>query len=407
MLSRMTYKALAEEASQYLEVVQGIRRELHQIPEFGLQLPKTLVRVLASVEGLGEIHRSPTISGASLHIKGAKPGPTVLLRCDLDALAVTEDTGLPYASTNGYMHACGHDLHAAIGIGAAHLLRTHADQLNGDVVVFFQPGEEGHGGADIMLEENLHLVSGSKPIAAYGIHVFSQRIPRGVFTTKPGPLMASAGDMLVTFHGKGGHGSSPWMAKDPNSALIEAMSALQTMVTKSFDVFDPVVVNIGWISAGDPHTTNVIPETASFGATIRTFSDLNFERVRRLAKQLVENIAEGFGLTATVEFPPSSQVLINDAGAVDRVERVANETFGAGRFSRMEFPILGGEDMASILKEMPGAFVFLGAATADHDIDQLAANHSNKATFDDSVIPDGCALLAALAIDTLNEAAAS
>ena len=404
MLIRMTYKALADEASQYLSVLQGIRRELHQIPEFGLQLPKTLERVLASVHGLGEIHRSPNITAAALHIKGANPGPTVLLRCDLDALAVTEDTGLEYASTNGYMHACGHDLHGAMGVGASHLLATHADKLNGDVVVFFQPGEEGHGGADIMLEEGMHLVSGSKPIAAYGIHVFSA-LKSGIFTTKPGPLMASAGDMIVTFRGRGGHGSSPWLAKDPNSALIEAMSALQTLVTKNIDIFDPVVVNIGWIKAGDPHTTNVIPEEAAFGATIRTFSEHNFTKIRTLAKNLVENIAAGFGLVAEVEFSAASQVLINDAGAVNRVERLAHEMFGGERYQEMEFPILGGEDMSSILKEMPGAFIFLGAATGNGDPDLQASNHSAKATFDDSVMPDGCALLAALAIDTLNEAA--
>ncbi|OXE36508.1 MAG: amidohydrolase, partial [Phenylobacterium zucineum] len=337
----MTYKDLADEASQYLTVLQGIRRELHQIPEFGLETYKTLERTLASVEGLGEIHRSKTVAGAALHIKGAEPGPTVLIRCDLDALAVVEDTGLEYASTNGYMHACGHDLHAAIGIGASHLLRTHADLLKGDAVVFFQPGEEGHGGADIMLEEGLHLVSGQKPIASYGIHVFSAGLKKGVFTTKPGPMMASAGDMIVTFHGRGGHGSSPWGANDPNSALVEAMSALQTLVTKKFYVFDPVVINIGWIHAGDRHTTNVIPETASFGATIRTFSEEHHGLIRKQAKELMEKIAEGFGLKATVEFPPSSQVVINDASAATRVERVTKEMLGDEAWEPMEHPIMG------------------------------------------------------------------
>jgi hippurate hydrolase len=405
MLNRMTYKDLAVEANQYLTVLQGIRRELHQIPEFGLETYKTLERTLASVDGLGEIHHSKKVAGAALHIKGAQPGPTVLIRADLDALAVIEDTGLEYASTNGYMHACGHDLHAAMGVGAAHLLRTHADLLKGDVVVFFQPGEEGHGGADIMLEEGLHLVSGQKPIASYGLHVFSAGTKRGVFTTKAGPMMASAGDMIVTFHGQGGHGSSPWDSRDPNSALIEAMSALQTLVTKKIYVFDPVVINIGWIHAGDRHTANVIPETASFGATIRTFSEENHGKIRELAKNLMHKIAEGFGLTATVEFSPSSQVVFNDATAVNRVERIVKEVFGDERYEEMPHPIMGGEDMSSILKEMPGAFIFLSAATDDNNLDNLPTNHSNKATFDDSVMPDGSALLASLVIDTLNEAA--
>jgi len=169
----MIYRELAAEAESYLEVVQGIRRDLHQIPEFGLDLPKTRERILASIHGLGEIHLSDKLSSIVLHIKGGQPGPTVLLRADMDALAVEENTGLEYASTNGYMHACGHDLHMAMAIGAAHLLHTHRDRLRGNVVIWFQPGEEGHGGADVMLEEDLHLVSGEKPIAAYGIHVFS------------------------------------------------------------------------------------------------------------------------------------------------------------------------------------------------------------------------------------------
>ena len=149
----MFARELAQEAEGYLAVVQEVRRDLHQIPEFGLHLPQTRERVLASIHGLGDIHLSDKLSSIVLHIKGAQEGPTVLLRADMDALAVHENTGLDFASTNGYMHACGHDLHMAIGIGAAHLVATHKDRLKGDVLIWFQPGEEGHGGADVMLEE--------------------------------------------------------------------------------------------------------------------------------------------------------------------------------------------------------------------------------------------------------------
>ena len=207
----MDYKALVAEANKYMDVVQGIRRDLHQIPEFGLDLPKSQERILASIHGLGEITLGKNLTSIALHIKGAHPGPTVLLRADMDALAVQEDTTEPFASTNGYMHACGHDLHMAIGIGAAHLIHTHKDELHGDVVIWFQPGEEGHDGAGVMLAENSHMVSGSKPIAAYGIHVFSAMLPNRVFASRPGTMMASAGDLIVRVHGAGGHGSSPWM----------------------------------------------------------------------------------------------------------------------------------------------------------------------------------------------------
>ncbi len=396
--------SLVAEASKYLETLQGIRRELHQIPEFGLQLPKTLERVLASIHGLGEITLGKDTTSAVLHIKGDQPGPTVLLRADMDALAVVEDTGLDFASTNGYMHACGHDLHMAIGIGAAHLLATHADELKGDVIVWFQPGEEGHGGADVMIDEGALMVSGELPIAAYGIHVFSS-YPLGMFGSRPGPLMAAAGGMTVTFKGAGGHGSMPWLSKDPITPMVEAIQALQTMVAKKFSAFEPVVINTGWIKAGDDHTDNVIPETASFGATIRTFSKENSERIRKFVPELLDGIAKAHGVTAEVEFHPATKVLMNAPEAIDRVETVIDEAFGPGRYWSMEHPIAGGEDFASVLDAVPGAFIFMGACPPSVDHLQAATNHSNKALFDDSILADGAALLASLAFDALNRAA--
>ena len=396
---------LAKEAAGYLQVVQEIRRDLHQIPEFGLNLPKTRERILASIHGLGEIHLSERQSSIALHIKGGMPGPTVLLRADMDALAVTEDTGLEYASTNGYMHACGHDLHMAIGIGAAHLVATHKDKLKGDVVIWFQPGEEGHGGADIMLEEGMHMVSGSKPIAAYGIHVTSSWQAPFTFGGKSGALMASASDMKVTFKGRGGHGSSPWMAKDPISAMNEAISALQTMVTKRFSAFDPVVINVGWIKAGDDHTTNVIPETASFGATVRTFSPGNLGKVKEYAGALLDGIAAAFDLEVSYEIGAHpTEVVMNDPEATERVRRVVAEAFGADRWVEWPHPIAGAEDFGSVVREIPGAFIFLGASPYGDEYINAAPNHSNHAVFDDSVIPDGCALLAGLAFEALEEA---
>jgi amidohydrolase len=400
----MSYADLAKEANQYSNVLRDIRRELHQIPEFGLQLPKTLARVLESVHGLGEITLSKNITSAVLLIKGGQPGPTVLLRADMDALAVIEDTGLDFASTNGFMHACGHDLHMAMGIGAAHLIATHKDELKGDVIIWFQPGEEGHGGADVMLEENMHLVSGQMPIAAYGIHVFSS-YPKGMFGSRAGALMAAAGGMTVTFKGAGGHGSMPWLSKDPISPMAEAMTSLQTMVNKRFSAFDPVVINVGWVKAGDDHTENVIPETASFGATIRTFSVENTERVKRYATELLEGIANAHGVEVEVNFLPSTKVLMNDATAIDRVERVIGAAFGEGRYWTMPDPIAGGEDFASVVDIIPGAFVFMGACPDGMDPNVASTNHSNKALFDDSVLADGAALLASLAFDTLAKSA--
>ena len=383
-----------------LPELQSLRRKLHQIPEFGLELPNTLKVILDEISPLGEITLGKSITSAVLHIKGDFPGPTVLLRADMDALAVIEDTGVPYASTNGFMHACGHDLHMAMGVGAAKILASRKSELKGEVIIFFQPGEEGHHGADVMIEEQALMVSGSKPIRAYGLHVFSS-YPVGMMGSRSGPLMASAGDLLVTVTGSGGHGSMPWLSKDPISVLNEIMSSLQTMVTKRFSAFDPVIVNIGWVRAGDTATTNVIPETASFGATVRVFSEENATKLKQYTQELVDSIATGFGLSATVEFTRATKVLMNDPQAISSVEKVTSELFGTSRYINLPTPIAGGEDFASIVSEIPGAFVFMGACPPGTDHTTAATNHSNKAVFDDSVLGDGAALLASLAVDAL------
>jgi hippurate hydrolase len=393
-------QSILEQAQSMLPELQSLRRKLHQIPEFGLELPNTLKVILDEISPLGEITLGKSITSAVLHIKGDLPGPTVLLRADMDALAVIEDTGVPYASTNGFMHACGHDLHMAMGVGAAKILASRKSELKGEVIIFFQPGEEGHHGADVMIEEQALMVSGSKPIRAYGLHVFSS-YPLGMMGSRRGPLMASAGDLLVTVTGSGGHGSMPWLSKDPISVLNEIMSSLQTMVTKRFSAFDPVIVNIGWVRAGDTATTNVIPETASFGATVRVFSEENSIKLKQYTQELVDSIATGFGLSATVEFTRATKVLMNDAQAISSVEKVTSELFGASRYIDLPTPIAGGEDFASIVSEVPGAFVFMGACPPGTDHTTAATNHSNKAVFDDSVLGDGAALLASLAVDAL------
>ena len=393
-------KALLAEAAGHAQTLVGIRRELHQMPEFALDLPKTQARILESIEGLGEITLGKDLTSIALVIRGGKPGPTVLLRADMDALKVEEETGLEYASTNGFMHACGHDLHMAGAIGAAHLLATHKEELNGDVLIWFQPGEEGHHGADVMIEKGMLELTGSRPVAAYGLHVFTS-LPLGAIACKPGPLMASAGDLHVSFHGSGGHGSMPWLSKDPVTPMVEAITALQNLINKSFDQFDPVILNVGWIRAGDDATTNVIADSASFGATVRTFSEINTKKLHELAPKLIHSIAEGFGLRAEVEFGRATKVLMNDPASVERVEKVAKSLVGEAGYVPMQNPIAGGEDFASIVAEVPGAFVFVGACPPEIDYQTAPTNHSAKATFDDSVLPLCSALLVSLAMEHL------
>ena len=381
------------------------RRHLHAHPELSYQEFETCKFVQAQLTKIGIPFTVIATTGVLGIIEGKNPSKRVIaLRADMDALPVTELADVPFKSTiDGAMHACGHDLHVSMLIGAAKLLVKNKSQINGDVVFMFQPGEEGHGGADIMLEQEMHLVSGSKPIAAFGVHVFSV-YPKGMFGARPGPLMAAAGGFTATFKGAGGHGSMPWLSNDPISPMVQAIGSLQTAINKRMDVFDDVVVNVGWIKAGDDHTENVIPETASFGATVRTFSENHSELIRTVVGDVLDGAAKQFGVEVAVEWHPATKVLMNSPEAIAQSRRVIEEMFGPGRYWDMPNPIPGGEDFASVLDEIPGAFIFMGATPDGVDPRTAASNHSNKAVFDDDVLPAGAAFLAAMAFDTLNQA---
>lgn len=392
---------LLAEAKKFSSTLSTIRRELHAMPEFGLELPNTQQRILASIEGLGEITLGRSLNSIALVIRGEKPGPTVLLRADMDALAVAEESDEEFSSSNGFMHACGHDLHMAGAIGAAHLLHTHREELSGDVLIWWQPGEEGHHGADVMIEEGMLEVSGSLPVAAYGIHVFT-KMPLGAVASKPGPLMASAGDLIIELTGSGGHGSMPWLSRDPIAPLLEIATALPQLIAKRFDAFDPVILNIGWLRAGDTATTNVIPDTAALGATVRTFSQHNSALLRQLVPELVTSIASAYGVSARVEFGRATKVVVNSPAAVELVREVTESMLGAGSYQSLEQPIPGGEDFASILEAVGGAFVFVGACPPDLDWQAAPSNHSARAKFDDAVLPQVASLLAGFAFEQLN-----
>ena len=376
-----------------------IRRHLHQIPEFGLQLPKTQQFVLSQIRDLGEITLGKKLSSIVLLIDSGKPGPTVILRSDMDALAVIEEAEVEYRSANGFMHACGHDLHMAAAIGAAKLLSARKQQWRGKVSIWFQPGEEGHGGADMMIEEGA-LEIGADPVASYGLHVFSS-MPLGVFAGRAGALMASASGVVVTVKGQGGHGSMPWLAKDPIIAAVSMIASLQDFVAKKLSPLQPVIINVGWVKAGDESTTNVIPETARFGATIRTFSDESLEQVRDLLPAHLDSIAKTHEVSVSHHFDPASMVVNNNPENFELSKKVAIENFGADRFSELENPMTGGEDFSSILKRIPGNFIFLGACPEDVDYETAPTNHSTQAVFDDVVIADGAAWLASMALEHL------
>ncbi|GII25604.1 M20 metallopeptidase family protein [Planosporangium mesophilum] len=391
---------LREDAKELQDELAVLRRELHQIPEIGLDLPRTQEMVLAALEPLPlEVSTGASLSSVTAVLRGARPGPVVLLRGDMDALPVTERTGVPFTSRHeGVMHACGHDLHTAGLVGAARLLAGRRDELAGDVVFMFQPGEEGMDGAGHMIAEGVLSAAGRPVDAAYGLHVLSSQFARGVFASRPGPLMAASAGLFVRVVGAGGHGSKPQSTLDPIPVACEMVSALQTMVTRRFDVFDPVVLTVGQFHAGTKR--NIIPDDATFEATVRTFTPSTSEQVREHAIQLCQSIAAAHGLQVEVRYETEYPATVNHAAEHEFVADTVREVFGEERFEEMAFPMTGSEDFSRVLDRVPGAYLFLGACVTD-DPDAAPSNHSPLAAFDDSVLSDGSALLAELALRRL------
>jgi amidohydrolase len=383
--------ALADEVTE-------LRHAIHREPEIGLQLPKTQEKVLAALASLPvEVTCGTALTSVTAVLRGGKPGPTVLLRGDMDALPVTERTGLGYSSERpGTMHACGHDTHTAMLAGAARLLAGRRESLAGNVIFMFQPGEEGCGGARHMIEEGVLDAAGERPAAAYALHVFSAEIGPGVCSSRAGPMLAASDSLEVTVRGRGGHGSIPFRSADPVPALCEIVTALQALVTRRFDIFDPVVITVGSIHGGT--AKNVIPDTASFSATVRTFSARARDQVRAASVTLVRQVAAAHGLTADVEYIDGYPVTVNHGTEVDRAEQVIADTLGQGRFATMPNPDPGAEDFSYVLEQVPGAFIAVGACPPSRDPDTAPTNHSAEAIFDDAVLADGTALYAALAL---------
>jgi hippurate hydrolase len=389
-----------------------MRHDLHRHPEIGLDLPRTQQAVLTALEGLPlEISTGTGCTSVTAVLRGTGangaggPAPAVLLRGDMDALPVQENTGLEFTSRiDGAMHACGHDLHVAMLAGAARLLSAHRDQLAGDVVFMFQPGEEGHNGAGVMIGEGVLDAAGPRVQRAYGMHVISGGIPRGQFTTRPGTLMASSDSLRVTVQGTGGHGSAPHRSQDPVTVAAEMVVSLQAMVTRQFSIFDPVVLTVGLFRAGTRR--NIIPAEATFEATVRAFSPGARERIETASVRLCQGIAAAHGLTADVRYVTEYPVTVNDAGQAAFAAGVAAEVFGDGRYAAMPDPEAGSEDFSRVLAEVPGCYLFLGSWPGD-DHETAPDNHSPLASFDDSVLADGCLLHAQLAIRALRELSAT
>ncbi|GAA0341284.1 M20 metallopeptidase family protein [Micropruina glycogenica] len=385
--------------------LQALRRELHADPELGNDNPRTQARILAALDGLDlEITTGESVTSVVAVLRGraetAGERPIVLLRGDMDGLPVTEATGQPFASTTGTMHACGHDLHVAGLVGAVRILHELRDELPGDVVFMFQPGEEGPGGAAPMIAEGVLDAAGRRADAAFGLHVISAQAPLGVWTGRAGVLMAAADQCYIAVRGVGGHGSQPHRSKDPVPVACEIVLALQAMVTRQFDAFDPVVVTAGRIVGGTKE--NIIPDDAHIDLTVRTFSKTNHDQVPERIERLARGIAEAHGLSAEVNYVPGYPVTVNDDAAYALMTDTVTDLFGAERYVEMPFPEAGAEDFSYVLEQVPGAYIFVSAYPGD-DWNTTATNHSPRALFDDVVLADCSALLAEVTLRRLRQ----
>jgi hippurate hydrolase len=396
-------ETVAAEAAERQPETVALRRQLHEWPELGNDLPITRERVLESLDGLPlEITTHESTSGITALLEGSAPGPTMLLRGDMDALPMPEDTGLDFAShVDGCMHACGHDTHTAMLSSAAHLLAAHRDEIAGRVLFMFQPGEEGHHGARFMLDEGLldvpDLSDGtSSPVdAAFALHI-TAALPSGWISGRGGPVMASADTMAIRVTGRGGHASEPHRALDPIPVACEIVQALQTMITRSIDVFDPSVVTVGRISAGT--TDNVIPEVAEIEGTIRATSERTRAKVHDGIRRVAEGVAAAHGCDVGIEVVHGYPVTVNDDRMADFALDLARDLVGEQRTVHLPNPVMGAEDFSYVLQDVPGAMSFLGGTPAGTNPATAAPNHSNRVLFDEAAMATGTAMYAAAAL---------
>ncbi len=379
-----------------------LRRELHAAPEIGLHLPATQRLLRTELAGLPlEISTGTGSTSITAVLRGEHPrrpadAPAVLLRADMDGLPVSEPTTLEFHSrTAEAMHACGPDLHMAMLVGAARELSARRDELMGDVVFMFQPGEEGWGGARIMMDEGVLDAAGPRVAAAFALHVFTGDPRPARFGMRPGTAMAYAAALTVDVVGRGGHGSAPHLASDPVPTAAETILALQSATTRRFDALDPVVVTIGQVRAGTAR--NIIPDSAKLSATVRGFSHASQDLAERVLPEVARGVAAAHGQRADVSFEREFPPLVNSAVDTQTAWDAAQHLFGPGQVEELAHPKTASEDFAEILDVVPGTFVFVDATPAAGS----EYNHSPHAVYDDAVLSDGSALHSEFAIRRL------
>ncbi|MFD2468392.1 M20 metallopeptidase family protein [Amycolatopsis silviterrae] len=394
------HAGLLDAARQLQDRTVELRRAVHQHPEQGLQLPRTQAAIRAALADLPiELTDGRSTTSLTGVLRGARPGPAVLLRADMDALPLTEDTGLEFSSeVDGSMHACGHDTHVAMLASAARLLSERVEDLAGSVVFMFQPGEEGLHGARHMIHEGVLDAAGTRVTRAFGLHTIANS-PSGVLQVRGGPMMASADTFSVEVIGRGGHGSAPQDAIDPVPAAAAMVGALQTMVTRRISVFDPAVVSVTRIEAGT--TTNIIPERAVLEGTIRTLSESTRSFVREELPKVCEAVGAAHGCRVSAGVDPGYPTTVNDPEVAAEVLALGAAVLGEDSVEELATPIMGAEDFSYVLQRVPGTFAFIGAREPGADPATTEDNHSNRVRFHEPAMAAGVAMYTAFALDAL------
>jgi hippurate hydrolase len=381
-------------AAAEFETMIALRRAIHADPELGLHCTRTTAKLKAALAGLPlEIRDSASTSGFVAILRGAEPGRTVLLRGDMDALPIHEETGLDFASvTAGQMHACGHDTHSAMLVAAARILCAQRASLAGTVVFMFQPGEEGHHGARAMIADG--LLDDPGPDAAFALHIWPT-LPGGQVVSRPGALLASTDTLVATVKGKGGHAAMPHDAIDPIPVACEAVGALQSWIARRTAFFDPAVLSITRIQAGSTH--NIIPGEVEVLGTLRTLSDETRRAGREAFVRVMEQVAAAHECQVDARFDEGYPATRNDPRAVALVESIATDLFGGDAYSEMPTPIMGGEDFSYVLQSVPGAMAFIGVAPPGEEAAGRAPLHNSRMTIHEDWLQRGVALHCAFA----------
>jgi len=387
-----------EEAKKLFTYSQSMRRDLHMHPELGFQEVRTSGIIAKELRELGlETTTGIAKTGVIAIVDGARPGPVIMLRFDIDALPINEQTGAEYASqTPGIMHACGHDGHVAIGLTVARLLNEHRDELNGTVKLVFQPAEEGLGGADQMVEQG--AMQNPAPIHSLGMHIWNDA-PLGWLGIAPGPVMAGAAIIRIVVTGKGGHGASPHLAIDPIPAAAQIISAAQSIVARNVNPQQAAVVSITSIHGGDAF--NVIPPQVEMTGTIRYFDFDVRDLVYKRLEQVVHSVAEGMGCQAAIEIQDVTAAVVNDPAVTIAVKHAAQATLPGHQIDERGHFTMGSEDFAAFQQKASGTYFFVGSQNHEKGLDY--GHHHPKFDFDESVLPHAAALMAAAAVQLLKE----